>query len=129
MVVRLRRTVVGTAALTLLLVGVASADESQEVQAAVEEAVAAMAEQQAAAAADPQPEPEPAAPMERYELSPTEGNPMAEPWSYNTEYFFGLTRGLPDAGCTGSCRPWVIPWTAVTDVVTLPGAALAGLFG
>jgi len=126
MAVRLRRTAVWTVALVLLSVGIASADESQEVQAAVEEAVAAMAEQAAAA---PPAEPEPAAPMERYELSPTEGNPMEESWSYTTEYFFGLTRGLPDAGCTGSCKPWVIPWTAVTDVVTLPGAALAGLFG
>lgn len=126
---KLGRSAVWATALVLASAGLASADQSLEVQAAVDEAVAAMAEQAAAAEADPPPPPEPAQPMEKYEVSPSEPSPMNEPWSYNTEYFFGLTRGLPAAGCTGSCRWGVVPWTAVTDVVTLPGAALAGLFG
>ncbi len=50
-------------------------------------------------------------------------------WRYDTDYFFGLTRGLPESGLRPRCRPYVVPFTIVLDLVTLPGAALSGLFG
>lgn len=53
----------------------------------------------------------------------------ARTWRYNTEYLFGVTRGLRDQGiplwCEGAA--WVV--TVPLDLTNLPFATLAGLFG
>ena len=50
-------------------------------------------------------------------------------WRYNTEYLFGVTRGLKDQEiprwCEGSA--WIV--TVPFDIANLPLTALAGLFG
>ncbi len=51
-------------------------------------------------------------------------------WHYETSYFFMLTHGLDEEPIT---EDWIL-WSArvgtvIVDVFTLPGAALAGLFG
>jgi hypothetical protein len=53
------------------------------------------------------------------------------PWAYDTDYYFALTRGLErDAGVTNDvARGFAMVGTVIMDLVTLPGAALAGLFG
>ena len=50
-------------------------------------------------------------------------------WSYNTEYLFGVTRGLGDQVIPPWCEraTWIV--TVPFDIVNLPFAALAGLFG
>ena len=52
------------------------------------------------------------------------------PWRYNTDYLFQLTRGLEEAGVR---RRWgrilLQPLTAPIDLVALPFTALGGLFG
>jgi len=52
-----------------------------------------------------------------------------EGWHYETGYLFGVTRGLPEAGIRGGWRYAAMVLTVPFDVVTLPIAALAGLFG
>ena len=52
-----------------------------------------------------------------------------EGWHYETGYLFGVTRGLPEAGVRdGWCYPAMV-LSVPFDLVTLPIAALAGLFG
>jgi hypothetical protein len=50
-------------------------------------------------------------------------------WRYNTEYLFGVTRGLKDQAIPTMCEraAWVV--TVPLDIVNLPFTALAGLFG
>ena len=52
------------------------------------------------------------------------------PWRYNTDYLFLLTRGLEDAGVE---RPWarfgLYLLTVPLDIADLPFSALGGLFG
>ena len=59
----------------------------------------------------------------------SKGGGLYEPWHYNTDYFFGLTRGLPESGASERSQPYWMVLTIPADVITLPGAALAGLFG
>ena len=50
-------------------------------------------------------------------------------WRYNTEYLFGVTRGLKDENIPPMCEraSWVV--TVPFDIANLPFTALAGLFG
>jgi hypothetical protein len=50
-------------------------------------------------------------------------------WRYNTEYLFGVTRGLKDQNIPPWCEgaAWVV--TVPFDIANLPFTALAGLFG
>ena len=50
-------------------------------------------------------------------------------WRYNTEYLFGVTRGLKDQDIPPWCEgaAWVV--TVPFDIANLPFTALAGLFG
>jgi hypothetical protein len=52
-----------------------------------------------------------------------------KPWAYATSYYFALTRGLEAEGLTGVRRGFAMVGTVPMDILTLPGAALAGLFG
>jgi len=64
------------------------------------------------------------------ESEPTTSGGPYEPWHYNTDYFFGLTRGLwEEEGVSPVLRPVVMIFTLPLDIVILPAAALAGLFG
>ncbi len=55
---------------------------------------------------------------------------LYEPWRYDTGYFFGLSRGLwEEEGLSPGFRPAVLCLTLPLDLVILPAAALAGLFG
>lgn len=51
------------------------------------------------------------------------------PWRYDTGYLFGVTRGLETAVVSRRWRPalWIV--TVPFDLVNLPVAAVAGLFG
>ncbi len=53
----------------------------------------------------------------------------ARVWHYNTEYLFGVTRGLMDQNIPPWCEgaAWVV--TVPFDIANLPFTALAGLFG
>ncbi len=53
----------------------------------------------------------------------------ARVWRYNTEYLFGVTRGLKDQNIAPWCEgaAWVV--TVPLDIVNLPFTTLAGLFG
>jgi hypothetical protein len=50
-------------------------------------------------------------------------------WRYNTEYLFGVTRGLKDQDIPPWCEgaAWVV--TVPFDIANLPFTVLAGLFG
>ena len=50
-------------------------------------------------------------------------------WRYNTEYIFGVTRGLKDQNIPPWCEgtAWIV--TVPLDIANLPFTALAGLFG
>ncbi len=50
-------------------------------------------------------------------------------WGYNTEYLFGITRGLSDQNIPRWCEAatWFV--TVPLDIANLPFTALAGLFG
>ena len=50
-------------------------------------------------------------------------------WRYNTDYLFGVTRGLKDQVIPPWCEgaAWVV--TVPFDIANLPFTALAGLFG
>ena len=50
-------------------------------------------------------------------------------WRYNTEYLFGVTRGLKDQNIPPYCEKtaWIL--TVPFDIANLPFTALAGLFG
>ena len=50
-------------------------------------------------------------------------------WRYNTEYIFGVTRGLKDENIPPMCEgvAWIL--TVPFDIANLPFTALAGLFG
>ena len=50
-------------------------------------------------------------------------------WHYSTDYLFGTTRGLRDAGVRPMLRPLVWLVTVPFDIANLPIAAAAGLFG
>jgi hypothetical protein len=52
-----------------------------------------------------------------------------KPWAYDTAYFFQLTRGLGDEVKSTWGRRASMVGTVPIDVVGLPTAALAGLFG
>jgi hypothetical protein len=51
------------------------------------------------------------------------------PWQYQTDYYFGLTRGLREEVDSPIGRGCAMVGTIVLDVFILPAAALAGLFG
>jgi len=50
-------------------------------------------------------------------------------WRYNTEYIFGVTRGLKDQNIPPLCEgaAWIV--TVPFDIANLPFTVLAGLFG
>ena len=50
-------------------------------------------------------------------------------WRYNTEYIFGVTRGLKDENIPPMCErvAWIV--TVPFDIANLPFTVLAGLFG
>jgi hypothetical protein len=50
-------------------------------------------------------------------------------WRYNTEYIFGVTRGLKNENIPTMCEraAWIV--TVPFDIANLPFTALAGLFG
>ena len=50
-------------------------------------------------------------------------------WRYNTEYIFGVTRGLKDQNIPPFCEgaAWIV--TVPFDIANLPFTVLAGLFG
>jgi hypothetical protein len=50
-------------------------------------------------------------------------------WRYGTQHFFGLSRGMEDAGVPGLARPFLYVLTVPFDTVHLPIAAISGLFG
>lgn len=52
-----------------------------------------------------------------------------KPWAYDTIYFFALTRGLDEERLSTWGRRASMVGTVPLDVVGLPTAALAGLFG
>jgi hypothetical protein len=73
---------------------------------------------------------------------PTDGPPLAgdpehypsldvptRPWAYDTGYFFALTRGLEDERLSTWERRASMAGTVPLDVMGLPTAAIAGLFG
>ena len=51
------------------------------------------------------------------------------PWRYGTGHFFGLSRGMEDAGVPRLARPFLYVLTVPFDTVHLPVAAISGLFG
>lgn len=51
------------------------------------------------------------------------------PWHYDTEYFFGLSRGLFHEDVPGAVKGVSLIGTVPLDLAGLPVAALAGLFG
>jgi hypothetical protein len=53
----------------------------------------------------------------------------ANPWSYGTDTIFGLSRGLEENGVTGGARIAVLFVTVPFDLVQLPAALIAGLWG
>ena len=52
-----------------------------------------------------------------------------KPWRYDNRYLFQLTRGLGDLGLATWERVTCMVGTVPVDVVVLPVAAVAGLFG
>ena len=50
-------------------------------------------------------------------------------WRYGTSHFFGLSRGMEDAGVPRLARPFLYVLTVPFDTVHLPIAAISGLFG
>ena len=50
-------------------------------------------------------------------------------WRYGTNHFFGLSRGMEDAGVPRLARPCLYVLTVPFDTVHLPIAAISGLFG
>jgi len=52
-----------------------------------------------------------------------------EPWKYQTFYFFAATRGLVEEDLNATEKGFAMVGTITIDVVTLVGAAFAGLFG
>lgn len=51
------------------------------------------------------------------------------PWRYGTQYLYGLTRGMDDAGVPRPAQYVLGVFTAIADTANLPIAAIAGLFG
>jgi hypothetical protein len=50
-------------------------------------------------------------------------------WRYGTQHFFGLSRGMQDAGVPRLARPFLYVVTVPFDTAFLPIAAISGLFG
>ena len=50
-------------------------------------------------------------------------------WRYGTQHFFGLSRGMEDAGVPRLARPFLYVLTVPFDTIHLPIAAISGLFG
>ena len=50
-------------------------------------------------------------------------------WRYGTQHFFGLSRGMEDAGVPKLARPFLYVLTVPFDTVHLPIAAISGFFG
>jgi hypothetical protein len=50
-------------------------------------------------------------------------------WRYGTQHFFGLSRGMEDAGVPRLARPFLYVLTVPFDTAQLPFAAISGLFG
>ena len=50
-------------------------------------------------------------------------------WRYNTEYLFGVTRGLKDQDIPPWCEGAAWAVTVPFDIANLPFTVLAGLFG
>lgn len=51
------------------------------------------------------------------------------PWHYDTEYFFGLSRGVFRESIPGAIKGLSLIGTVPLDLAGLPVASLAGLFG
>ena len=51
------------------------------------------------------------------------------PWRYDDRYLFQLTRGLDEEQLSTTAEVACMVGTVPVDVVTLPAAAIAGLFG
>jgi hypothetical protein len=50
-------------------------------------------------------------------------------WKYDSGYFFVLSRGMDEAGFPRAARPFLLLVTVPIDIVQVPFAAIAGLFG
>ena len=53
----------------------------------------------------------------------------SQEWHYDSDYLFGMTRGLESAGVRETARPAAWIFSVPFDLALLPVAALAGLFG
>lgn len=146
---RVFRAVLGGAVLVAGLCGMASADEHapESGSAGTMEAGAAGTTEAGAAVQTGQETfeaGEPGVPtrVAVTEPGPSDGPPAAgdpehypsldvptKPWAYDTGHFFALTRGLEDERLSTWERRASMAGTIPLDVVGLPTAAIAGLFG
>jgi hypothetical protein len=80
--------------------------------------------------AEPEPATAPPAadPTEDFESAEAEWEDRRH-WRYGTQHFFGLSRGMEDAGVPRLARPFLYVLTVPFDTVHLPIAAISGLFG
>jgi hypothetical protein len=80
--------------------------------------------------AEPEPvtAPPAAEPTEEFESAEAEWEDRRH-WRYGTQHFFGLSRGMEDAGVPRLARPFLYVLTVPFDTIHLPIAALSGLFG
>lgn len=54
----------------------------------------------------------------------------ASGWSYNSDYIYGMTRGIRDNhDASAGVKITIMPVTILLDTVLLPVALIAGLFG
>jgi hypothetical protein len=83
-----------------------------------------------AAPAEPEPATAPPAanPTEDFESAEAEWKDRRR-WRYGTQHFFGLSRGMEDAGVPRLARPFLYVLTVPFDTAQLPIAAISGLFG
>jgi hypothetical protein len=120
--VSIGQCIAGVVLATGLVIGGASASGADSHETSVPELDSGASPDSPSASAEAFPPEDP----ERY---PTLDVPGV-PWAYDTHYFFALTRGLEEAGVKSRvARSSAMVGTVVMDIVTLPGAALAGLYG
>lgn len=128
--------------LAWLLAGPAIADQHEA--SATGQSAAATADASAGAGSEAAPATAPG-PSEHVAVSKPEGAPVqpaahdpehypslevpTKPWAYDTSSFFALTRGLDEETDSDWGRRASMVGTVPLDVVALPAAALAGLFG
>ncbi len=108
--------------LVVLCLGAGSALADEIADEPVAELSAAPAE------LEPAPAPPAADATEDFESVKTNGEDRRH-WCYGTSHFFGLSRGMQDAGVPRLARPFLYVLTVPFDTVHLPIAAISGLFG